>query len=107
MNKNKLVTQIEHAISIIGGKWKTIIIASLLENEKRFNELMKSISGITQRVLSSQLKELEEDGIIEKVSVKETSLRKYYKLTEVGISLSSVITELSKWESTFKKHNLL
>ncbi|MDD3123828.1 MAG: helix-turn-helix domain-containing protein [Candidatus Izemoplasmatales bacterium] len=103
MNKNKLVFQIEHAISIIGGKWKTIIIASLFENKKRFSELMKSISGITQRALSNQLKELVEDGIIEKVSTSETSLRKYYKLTEVGISLSSVITELSKWDSTIRK----
>ena len=107
MNKNKLVTQIEHAISIIGGKWKTIIIASLLENDKRFSELMKSISGITQRVLSSQLKELEEDGIIEKVLVTENSIRKCYKLTDIGVSLSSVIMELSKWENIIRKQNLL
>lgn len=96
MSNITVKTSIANALTLIGGKWKAIIIASLLEEKKRFNELKKMISGITQRSLVIQLRELEKDQII----VREESQSKnkiYYGLTKLGMSFESVINELLNW----------
>lgn len=88
---------IEKVMKFIGGKWKTIIIANLMTGEKRFNELKKTISSITQRALSLQLKELEDDHIVQKREIEGQPGKFIYILTDLGKSLNNVITELAKW----------
>jgi DNA-binding HxlR family transcriptional regulator len=82
----------------IGGKWKPVILWLLFqEGTMRFSELDKSISGITQKMLSQQLKGLEETGTIKRVSYPVIPPKVEYSLTEKGRSLFSILNGLCKW----------
>ncbi|EDM37924.1 transcriptional regulator, MarR family protein [Pedobacter sp. BAL39] len=82
----------------IGGKWKPVILWLLFQEETmRFSELDKSISGITQKMLSQQLKGLEETGTIKRVSYPVIPPKVEYSLTEKGKSLFSILDGLCKW----------
>lgn len=84
-------------IELIGGKWKTIILYSLLSNTKRFGEIAVRIPNISRKVLTEQLKELENDGLVLREQYKEIPPRVEYSLTDLGKSLSSVFRELEIW----------
>jgi DNA-binding HxlR family transcriptional regulator len=82
----------------IGGKWKPVILWLLLEEETmRFSELDKAITGITQKMLSQQLKGLEEIGVISRFSYPVIPPKVEYSLTEKGRSLSHILTDLCSW----------
>lgn len=85
------------AISIVGGKWKPVIIWILIPGPKRFGELHKTIPGIALKVLSRHLKELEADGIITRKVYAEVPPRVEYTLTEKGQSLNAVMDLLADW----------
>ncbi len=86
------------AMEFIGGKWKSVILIYLLDGKKRYNELYKLISTITERTLSLQLKQLEKDGLISrKVYTKRPPLKVEYALTPFGESLAPVLTAIAKW----------
>ena len=84
-------------IDVIGGKWKPVIIWILLGGKKRFGELHKNIPGIALKVLSRQLKELEQHGIVQREVFPEVPPRVEYSLTEKGESLSDILKMLSAW----------
>lgn len=85
-------------MSVIGGKWKSVIIFYLLNETLRYNELKKKINGITERTLSLQLKALEEDGIVKrKVYASKPPLKVEYSLTDLGKTLEPVLMEIIKW----------
>ena len=84
-------------LQLIGGRWKTIILYTLTTGTKRFGEIAVRIPGISRKVLTEQLKELEADGLILREQYKEIPPRVEYSLTDLGKSLSSVIRELEKW----------
>ncbi|MCE3075485.1 winged helix-turn-helix transcriptional regulator [Chryseobacterium gwangjuense] len=82
----------------IGGKWKAVILYYLADGAKRYNELRKSIPTITERTLSLQLKQLEEDHIISrKVYTEKPPLIVEYMLTDFGKTLLPVLKEIAKW----------
>ena len=86
------------AMELIGGKWKSVILIYLIDGKKRYNELYKLISTITERTLSLQLKKLEEDGLItRKVYTKKPPLKVEYALTPFGESLAPVLISIAKW----------
>jgi len=86
------------AMELIGGKWKSVILIYLLNGKKRYNELYKLISTITERTLSLQLKQLEKDGlIVRKVYTKKPPLRVEYELTAFGESLRPVLLAIAEW----------
>ncbi len=86
------------AMELIGGKWKSVILVYLIDGEKRYNELRKLISTITERTLSLQLKQLEKDGlIIRKVFAKKPPLKVTYSLTPFGQSLAPVLNSIAEW----------
>jgi DNA-binding HxlR family transcriptional regulator len=86
------------ALNAIEGKWKLPILWILSQNEvMRYNELKKSIEGITNMMLSSSLKELEEHGIVNRVQYNEIPPRVEYSLTEIGKKLLPVLNELASW----------
>ncbi len=88
----------EYTLSIIGGKWKMIIMFWLSKkNIMRYGELKKSIKGITHKMLSNQLKELESDKIIIRKSYGEVPPRVEYYLSEKGASLMPILEEMCKW----------
>ncbi|PKF72268.1 winged helix-turn-helix transcriptional regulator [Chryseobacterium sp. PMSZPI] len=82
----------------IGGKWKAVILHHLIEGAKRYNELRKSIPTITERTLSLQLKQLEDDGIVDRtVFTEKPPLIVEYELTGFGKTLLPVLDAITKW----------
>jgi DNA-binding HxlR family transcriptional regulator len=86
------------AMELIGGKWKSVILIYLVDGKKRYNELYKLISTITERTLSLQLKQLESDGLITRnVYTKKPPLKVEYALTPFGESLAPVLMAIANW----------
>jgi DNA-binding HxlR family transcriptional regulator len=88
---------VEAALSLIGGKWKGIVLYHLLGGTLRFNAIRRSISGVTQRMLTAQLRELEADGLIVRVVFAEVPPRVEYSLSAKGRTLEPVIMALRAW----------
>ncbi|MBN6192919.1 helix-turn-helix transcriptional regulator [Aneurinibacillus sp. BA2021] len=94
---------IEMALQVVGGKWKGIIIDILSERSVRFNELKRLIPGLSQRILTLQLRELEVDGIVKRKVHDTVPPKVEYFLTEQGDELSSIINSLRVWGQTYLK----
>lgn len=88
---------VEVTLSVMGGTWKPIILFHLLHGKKRFGELSRGIGGITQRMLTLQLRELEEAGIVKRTVYAEVPPRVDYELTELGRSLQPVLIAMRNW----------
>jgi DNA-binding HxlR family transcriptional regulator len=88
---------IEAALAVIGGKWKILILSRLHEDVSRFNELRRSIPGISQRMLTQQLRELERDGVVLRRAYVDHLLRVEYGLSDLGRSLGPVMDMLCDW----------
>ena len=84
-------------MNFIGGKWKTVVLWYLKNKTYRFGELNKQIPDITEKMLSLQLKALEQDGIVKREIFPEVPLRVEYSLTEFGKTLIPVLNEIAKW----------
>ena len=99
MTKERTETKcpVTATLQLIGGRWKTIILYTLTTGTKRFGEIAVRIPGISRKVLTEQLKELEADGLIQREQYKEIPPRVEYSLTGLGKSLSPVIRELEIW----------
>ena len=88
---------VEATLEMIGGKWKGVILYHLLERTYRFGELKRTMPGITQRMLTKQLRELEANGIIHRKVYAEVPPKVEYSLTEVGESLRGIILMMRDW----------
>lgn len=88
---------VEPALKKIGGKWKGVIVCRLLFGTWRFNELLRSLPGCTQKVLTTQLRELEMDGIVRREFFREVPPRVEYSLTDVGRDLLPMIRASCEW----------
>lgn len=84
-------------LEVIGGRWKAVILFHLLHGMRRFSELQRALDGVTQRVLTLQLRELEADGVISRTVYAEVPPRVEYRLTEFGQSLRPVLLSLRDW----------
>lgn len=93
----KLQCPIMQTIAMISDKWKVVIICKLKGGTMRFNELMRALSGVTQKVLTSQLRELEEDGLVSRKIYAEVPPRVEYSLTPLGETLIPVLEKLEEW----------
>lgn len=93
-----------YASNIIGGQWALAICCYLVNGKQRFGELRKCLPNITERMLTLQLRKLEESKVIKRTVYAEVPLRVEYELTPVGYELRPVIKELEKWG---KKHKAL
>lgn len=98
---------IETTIMLLGCRWKIIIIRELLSGTKRFGELKKSVTGITQKVLTSKLRNMEELGIVERKVYPQTPPKVEYTLTDVGYSLRPVLESMKAWGKDYKKYTKL
>ena len=89
------------AMKFIGGKWKAVILIHLKDGAKRYNELKKTIPTITERTLSLQLKQLEDDQLIKRqVFTDKAPLRVEYEMTKFGKTLLPLLNEIQKWGKT-------
>lgn len=93
----------EVTISVVGGKWKILILCRLQHGVARFGELKKVIPGITQTMLTQQLRELEEDGVVQRKIFPEIPPRVEYTLTRFGESLVPVLNAMSAWGQQYQK----
>lgn len=88
---------VEAALNRIGGKWKGLIVLRLLQRTWRFNELLRSLPGCTQRMLTNQLRELEGDGLVHRKVFPEVPPRVEYSLTATGRDLAPTIRAMCEW----------
>ena len=95
---------IETTLKMLGCKWKVLIIRELLTGTKRFCELKKSVTGITQKVLTSKLREMEELGLLERKVYDQTPPNVEYTLTDIGYSLREVLEIVKTWCKDYKKY---
>lgn len=97
---------VEMTLQLIGDKWKVLILRDLLTGTKRFNELKRSVTGITQKVLTSHLRDMESDGLLTRKVYPEVPPKVEYTLTETGMSLKPILDTMFDWGMDYKK-NLL
>ncbi len=91
-------------VSLIGSKWKLLIIRNLLVRPWRFNELQRSLEGISQKVLTDSLRSLEEDGIITRTVFPEVPPHVEYALSELGESMRPIIKSMEAWGLEYKQN---
>ncbi len=91
---------VEATLELIGGKWKGIVLYYLLDGRLRFSELKRKIGCVTQRMLTKQLRELEETGLVNRIVYAEVPPRVEYELTKEGKSLKPILNSLKKWGET-------
>ncbi len=90
-------------MQVLGGKWKAILINAIyLTSPARFGELKRSVKGITQSMLTQQLRELEDDGLISRKIYAEIPPRVEYTLTELGLTLSPIMQAMAKWGEEYR-----
>lgn len=94
---------VETTLSLIGDKWKVLILRDLASGPLRFGELQRSIGHVSQKVLTSQLRSMEADGLVHREVFAEVPPRVEYSLTSLGQSLGPVIDALKKWGLEFKE----
>ncbi|MFD1424537.1 winged helix-turn-helix transcriptional regulator [Laceyella tengchongensis] len=88
---------VETTLKVIGGKWKLVILCHLLDGVKRFSELKRSMPNITQKMLTQQLRELEQDGLVHRQVYCQVPPKVEYSLTEYGKSIKEVLDVLNGW----------
>ncbi len=94
---------VETTLTLIGDKWKVLILRDLMEGTKRFGELKKSIGSVSQKVLTSQLRDMEDKGLLTRRVYAEVPPRVEYTLTKTGYSLKPVLDSMRNWGEEYKK----
>ena len=97
---------VEATLSVIGGRWKPILVCHLLEGRKRFGELCRLTPNATQRMITLQLRELEADEVISRHVFAEVPPRVEYEVTEFGLSLAPILAQMQSWGAAFKERML-
>lgn len=90
-------------VQLVGSKWKLLILRNLLQRPWRFNELKKSLEGISQKVLTDSLRSMENDGLITRTVYAEVPPRVEYALSELGESMRPIITAMEQWGRAYKE----
>ena len=99
------VCPVETTLTLISDKWKVLILRDLLSGTKRFGELKKSIGGVSQKVLTTQLRQMEDSGLLNRTVYPEVPPRVEYTLTELGYSLKLVLDAMGSWGEAYQRKN--
>jgi DNA-binding HxlR family transcriptional regulator len=106
MKKRELpVCPVETTLTLISDRWKVLILRDLFTGTKRFGELKKSLEGISQKVLTANLKDMEANGLLTRKAYPEVPPRVEYSLTETGRSLQPIIRAMFDWGIGYKQKN--
>ena len=103
MSKPIPACPVEMTLQLIGDKWKILILRDLLTGTKRFGELKKSVTGITQKVLTSNLRDMESSGLLTREVFPEVPPRVEYTLTDTGYSLEPILDSMYSWGENYKR----
>lgn len=93
---------VETTLTLIGSKWKVLILRDLIEGKKRFGELKRSVGSVSQKVLTAQLREMEADGLVIRTVYAEVPPRVEYELSELGMTLKPILDSLWTWGEEYK-----
>lgn len=102
LKKDLPACPVELTLLLISNKWKVLIIRDLLDGTKRFSELKKSINNISQKVLTSNLREMEENNLLTRKVYPEIPPRVEYTLTDIGYSLKPLLDDMDKWGTWYR-----
>ena len=103
MSEKKLpACPVETTLTLISSKWKILILRDLMPGTKRFGELKKSIGGVSQKVLTAQLREMETDGLVRRTVYPEVPPRVEYTLTALGRSLKPILDAMWDWGEAYQ-----
>ncbi|HJB28810.1 MAG TPA: helix-turn-helix transcriptional regulator [Candidatus Blautia faecavium] len=94
---------VETTLTLIGDKWKVLILRDLMPGKKRFGELKKSIGNVSQKVLTAQLRDMENSGLLTRTVYAEVPPRVEYSLTELGKSLKPILDAMWNWGEEYKR----
>ena len=97
------VCPVATTVRLIGNKWKLLILRNLLAGPNRFGELRKTIPGISQKVLTDNLRSMEQDGIVIRTAYAEMPPRVVYKLSELGDTMRPIISAMELWERGYQE----
>lgn len=97
MERKKYNISVEATLEVIGGKWKCVILCHLTHGKKRTSDLKRIMPAITQKMLTQQLRELENDGIVKRIVYNQVPPKVEYELSEYGRSLEPILTALCNW----------
>jgi len=97
---------VEATLSVVGGRWKPVLVCHLLHGRKRFGELRRLTPNATERMITLQLRELEADGVISRTVYAEVPPRVEYDITDFGQSLDPILAQMQAWGSAFKQRML-
>ena len=103
VNTARPACPVETTLTLIGDKWKVLILRDLMPGTKRFGELKKSIGKVSQKVLTAQLRAMEKSGLVHREVYAEVPPRVEYSLTELGRSLKPILDSLWAWGEEYKK----
>ena len=99
------IQAVKTTLTLIGNKWKVLILRDLMPGTKRFGELKKSIGSVSQKVLTAQLRDMENNGLLTRAVFPEVPPRVEYSLTELGKSLKPILDAMWNWGEEYKKAN--
>ncbi|MCP1225175.1 helix-turn-helix transcriptional regulator [Sebaldella sp. S0638] len=103
MKKELPACPVEATLQLIGDKWKVLILRDLMDGTKRFGELKKGINGVSQKVLTSNLRTMETNGLVARKVYAEVPPKVEYTLTETGYSLKPVLDVMTVWGEEYKE----
>src|SRR5437763_11602574 len=96
-NTGHICPKYEQAVQLLGKRWTGLLLYALLEGPQRFCELTSTVEGLSDRVLSDRLRELELEGVVERIVYPQIPVRVEYKLTEKGLALKPVVEAIHEW----------
>lgn len=105
MEKNLPTCPVETTLMLISDRWKVLIIRDLLDGTKRFGELKKSVGNVSQKVLTANLRSMEESGLLTRKVYPEVPPKVEYTLTETGYSLKPILDAMVVWGTEYKQKN--
>lgn len=106
MNTQENICPVSVTVSVIGNKWKILILRNLLEHPWRFNELRKDLNGISQKVLTENLRALEDDGLIVRTAYPEIPPRVEYSVSDLGQSIHPILKAMADWGNYYIKQDI-
>jgi DNA-binding HxlR family transcriptional regulator len=91
------IENVATTLSVMGGKWKPLILCQLFKKPRRFTELIETIPGVTPKVLTQQLRELEQDGLVQRTVLQVMPAHVEYRMTDYGETLCPVLRTMAQW----------
>ncbi len=105
MGNGQFGCPVEITLALLGNKWKVLILRELFKGTKRFGELSRGVPNISQKMLTQQLRQMEEDDLVSRKIYPEVPPRVEYSLTDIGKSLSPILDAMHKWGAKYMMQN--